>query len=49
MATLVRVWGYKEGACAWCLDKPATTFYEDYDSQDDLVEYQVCAKCKEER
>ena len=49
MTTLVKVWGYTEGKCAWCLSRRATDFYEDYDSQDELVEYQVCARCKKER
>ena len=49
MAILEKVWGYTEGKCAWCLSRRATDFYEDYDSQDELVEYQVCARCKKER
>lgn len=48
--TLEKVWGYKEGLCAWCLDKKATKEYEgDQPSDMGKAMYQVCDKCYEER
>ena len=39
------VWGTKEGECCWCLEREATKSYLGIDSQDELVNYQVCNAC----
>lgn len=45
-----KVWGYKEGDCAWCLDAPATQEYVgDQPSDMGKALYQVCQNCYEER
>ncbi len=47
---LEKVWGYREGLCAWCLDKKATKEYEgDQPSDMGKAMYQVCTKCYKER
>ena len=43
-----KVWGTKEGLCAWC-DEKAHTEYVDVMSNGETVEYQVCILCFEER
>jgi hypothetical protein len=48
--TLEKIWGYKEGLCALCLDKRATKEYEgDQPSDMGKAMYQVCDNCYEER
>lgn len=37
-------WGEREGLCAWCVTKPATSHYVGVMSNGEVVEYQVCAK-----
>ncbi len=50
MITLEKVWGYKEGLCAWCLSAKATKEYEgDQPSDMGKAMYQVCNKCYKER
>ena len=42
-----KVWGTKEGLCAWCDDK-AQTEYVGVMTNGETVEYQVCLKCDKE-
>ena len=42
-----KVWGTKEGLCAWCDDK-AQTEYIGVMTNGETVEYQVCLKCDKE-
>lgn len=44
-----KVWGYRTGNCAWCLDTRAVDSYIDEEAGGNLVSYQVCIKCKDER
>lgn len=48
MLELDKVWGLTEGKCAWCLNADATKSYNDIDTTEELVEYQVCDLCYEE-
>lgn len=44
-----KVWGYNEGDCAWCLDKPATKEYVgDQPADMGKALYQVCDEHYEE-
>jgi hypothetical protein len=45
---MTKVWGTTEGLCAWCNDK-AEAHYTGEQAGGELVEYQVCSPCKEER
>lgn len=50
MTEMDKIWGYTEGDCAWCLDKPATKEYiGDQPSDMGKALYQVCQNCYEER
>ena len=49
MSQVESQWGLHVGQCAWCLKREATKSYVDYNSQDELTDYQVCDKCYEER
>ena len=39
--TLEKIWGYKEGLCAWCLDKKAT---KEYEAINPLIWARLCIK-----
>lgn len=41
-----KVWGTKEGLCAWC-DEDAETSYVGVMTNGETVEYQVCDACDE--
>jgi hypothetical protein len=42
-----KVWGEREGLCAWCNDK-AQTNYVGEQAGGEVVEYQVCRACDKE-
>lgn len=45
---LDKVWGTREGLCAWCNDE-AHTSYIGVMTNGEIVKYQVCLSCYEER
>jgi hypothetical protein len=45
---LDKVWGTSEGLCAWC-NETAQTNYVAEQAGGEVVEYQVCKPCDEER
>ena len=40
-----KVWGDREGLCAWCLTKRAKKQYVGLMAGEELVLYQVCNRC----
>jgi hypothetical protein len=46
---LDKVYGTTEGSCAWCFTPSATKSYVGTMTNGEVVEYQVCLSCYEER
>lgn len=42
-----KVWGTREGLCAWCDDKAQTAYVAEM-SNGEVAEYQVCRPCDKE-
>ena len=43
-----KVWGEREGLCAWCNDKAQTKYVGEM-TNGEVAEYQVCHPCDKER
>lgn len=43
-----KVWGTREGLCAWCNDDAQTSYIGEM-TNGETVDYQVCLSCYQER
>jgi hypothetical protein len=43
-----KIWGTREGLCAWCNDEARDTYVGEM-SIGEVAEYQVCRPCHKER